>query len=34
MNFAAKYSELLTKRPLLTKMVTSGVIGALGDVLC
>ena len=34
MNLAAKYNQLLTKRPLITKMITSGTIGALGDVLC
>ena len=30
----SKYNQLLYKRPLITKMITSGVIGGLGDLLC
>ena len=34
MNILAKYNYYLAKRPLATKMITSGCIGAFGDVLC
>lgn len=34
MNLVAKYNYCLTTRPVLTKMLTSGTIGALGDILC
>ena len=30
----AKYNHLLQTRPIVTKMITSGTIGALGDALC
>ena len=34
MNILAKYNNSLKARPLLTKVVTSGVIYTLGDLLC
>ena len=30
----AKYNQYLTSNPLTTKMLTSGAIGAFGDLLC
>ena len=34
MNLLTKYNYFLAKRPLATKMITSGCIGAFGDILC
>lgn len=29
-----KYNKMLNKRPLITKMITSGVISGIGDIMC
>eukprot|EP00347_Sterkiella_histriomuscorum_P009534 403340840 len=34
MNILVKYNQCLQKRPLVTKMITSGALGGIGDVLC
>lgn len=34
MNLVHRYNSALQKRPLLTKMGTSGVLGGFGDLLC
>jgi hypothetical protein len=34
MSFLAWYANWLNRRPIVTKVITSGVIAGLGDVLC
>ena len=34
MSLLAKYNSLLSKHPLPTKMITTGIIGGFGDLLC
>ncbi|CDW84001.1 peroxisomal membrane protein 2 [Stylonychia lemnae] len=34
MNLLQRYNYALNKRPFLTKMATSGTLGAVGDLLC
>jgi len=34
MKLYSAYNSCLQRNPLVTKMLTSGTIGALGDILC
>ena len=34
MNLLHKYNRCLKARPLATKMVTNGALGAMGDLMC